>query len=460
VNLDPLLLLVLHLACLAMLAATCLLGVRRRRLYSVFFAAAALYQAVSLFGVAGLTRDYGATVVLRAEIIAISGALLVAAVVLLGERWVPLRRNVDAGPGPFETVVQRPVAYFTTVALSLVLAVGIMARDGSAFMERTWQQARLESGYLDSLAILILFIVFPAVWVATRARRPWLGVALLLVCLMLFVVYGSRAAMLTLPMAVVLDLLARVGRFRIRARTIVLIGAGALGLHVIGRLVRGFGLAGFFALLRGQSLSAAEVFDVLGNIDLSGGEAAIFGYFLFAVAEAPFADIAPLTSVIRWLGIYIPGALFPAAKPVDLTYTLWWHAYSAGVFDIHDSFGELLKVVGAGGGGSLHSLVWGEMWLNGGLPAVPIFAACLGCILLIIEVVYDRVPATVYLLSAPATLIGYVMVARGNSVIGLGYTAYVLPLAMLAYGLTRLGQAIWHGLSNDDRRSRARNESP
>jgi hypothetical protein len=100
------------------------------------------------------------------------------------------------------------------------------------------------------------------------------------------------------------------------------------------------------------------------------------------------------------------------------------------------------------------------MWLNGGLPAVPIFAACLGCILLIIEVVYDRVPATVYLLSAPATLIGYVMVARGNSVIGLGYTAYVLPLAMLAYGLTRLGQAIWYGLSNDDRRSRARNESP
>ena len=197
-------------------------------------------------------------------------------------------------------------------------------------------------------------MAFPAAWIAARSRHAFrLSVLLLLWSLALFVVFGSRAALLTLPMVVALDFFARFGTTRIRVRTVVLVVVAALGLHIVGRIVRGFGLAGLIALVRGQALGADEFQDIFANLDLSGGEAAIFRYFLFVVSAGPFTDVAPLTSVIRWLGMYVPSGLFRARRAgADLTYAVWWHAYSAGVFDSYESFhGEILKVIGAGGGG-------------------------------------------------------------------------------------------------------------
>ena len=85
------------------------------------------------------------------------------------------------------------------------------------------------------------------------------------------------------------------------------------------------------------------------------------------------------------------------------------------------------------------------MWVNGAWPAAPVFAAALAALLLIIDVAYARVPDVAYVLAAPATLIGYVMVARGNSVIGIGYTAYVLPMALVAWALLHGGAIIIRG---------------
>jgi len=435
VSLELLLLAVLHVACLLLQVAMLRFGLRRRRLYTFFFLAVIFYQAVSLLSLPGLVREYGALVLLQAEVIAIVGTAIVSAVIVTGDALVPGRQRSDALAGPLEAVVARPGTYLTIAGGCLALATSLMLRGGLGFAERTWQQSRLDAGYLDSLATFMLFLAFPAAWIAARARHTWLSVLLLLWSLTLFVVFGSRAALLTLPMIVALDYFARFGTTRIRARTVALVVIAALGMHILGRIVRGFGLAGVIALVRGQSLGAAEFQDIFANLDLSGGEAAIFRYFLFVVSAGPFIDVAPLTSVIRWLGMYVPSGLFPGAKPADLTYAVWWHAYSAGIFDSYESFGELLKVIAAGGGGSVHPLVWGEMWVNGAWPAVPVYAGALAALLLIIESAYARVPDVAYVLAAPATLIGYIMVARGNSVIGIGYTAYVLPMALAAWAL-------------------------
>lgn len=444
-NLELLLLVVLHVACLLLQVAMLRFGLRRRRLYTFFFLAVIFYQAVSLLSLAGLVSEHGALLLLQAEMIALVGTAIVSAVVVIGDVLIPVPRRSDAFAGPLEAVVARPGAYLAIASGGLTVATALMLRGGMGFAERTWQQSRLDAGYLDSLATFMLFMAFPAAWIAARSRHAWLSVLLLLWSLALFVVFGSRAALLTLPMVVALDFFARFGTTRIRVRTVVLVVVAALGLHIVGRIVRGFGLAGLIALVRGQALGADEFQDIVANLDLSGGEAAIFRYFLFVVSAGPFTDVAPLTSVIRWLGMYVPSGLFPGAKPADLTYAVWWHAYSAGVFDSYDSFGEILKVIGAGGGGSVHPLVWGEMWVNGAWPAAPVFAAALAALLLIIDGAYARVPDVAYVLAAPATLIGYVMVARGNSVIGIGYTAYVLPMALVAWALLHGGAIIIRG---------------
>lgn len=425
----------LHLACLAGQLAMVRWSLVRGRLYVIFFAAAAFYQAVSLVSLSTMLRDFGTRNVLQAEIIALCGTLLLSAYLVAGDRFLTGRRFAAAGSNPFDAVVARPGAYLAIAGASLIVITAIMVRGGLSFTERTWQEARLDSGILDALATLLLFIVFPASWIAFRASRPIVATLLLICSLVLFVVYGSRAALLTLPMIILFEAMVRYGKTRIRLRSVVMVVTAALALHVAGRIFRGFGLAGLMALVRGESVTGVELLETLSAVDLTGGEAAIFRYFLFVVSAAPFPDVEPLTSVARWIGLYLPGGLMPGFKPVDLTYTIWWHAYAAGVFDSSASFGELLKVIGLGGGGSLHPLVWGEMWANGEWLAIPVFTGGLALILLMIEAIYARLPKVVYVLAAPATLIGYVMVARGNSVIGLGYTAYVLPLAIAGYAL-------------------------
>lgn len=444
-NLELLLLIVLHVACLLVLVAMLRFGLRRRRLYTFFFLAVIFYQTVSLLTLSELLGEYGALLLLQAEMIAFVGTVIVSAVIVTGDVLVPERQRFDNFTGPLDAIVARPGAYLAIAGGCLTVATALMLRGGLGFAERTWVQSRLDANYLDSLATFMLFMAFPAAWVAARSRYAFLSGLLLIWSLTLFVVFGSRAALLTLPMVVVLDVFARFGTTRIRVRTVALVVVAALGLHIVGRIVRGFGLAGVIALVQGQSMSADEWLNVLANLDLSGGEAAIYRYFLFVVSAGPFTDVMSLTSVIRWLGMYVPSSLFAGAKPTDLTYTIWWHAYSAGLFDSYESFGELLKVIGAGGGGSLHPLVWGEMWVNGAWPAIPVFAAALAAVLLIIEGAYVRVPDVAYVLAAPATLIGYVMIARGNSVIGIGYTAYVLPMALVAWVLLLGGSAIVRG---------------
>ena len=436
---------ILHVACLLVQLAMVRWSFVRGRLYGVFFAATAFYQVVSLLSLQALLRDFDARHVLQAEIIALSGTILLAAYVMAGDRLVPSRWLATSGRSPLEIIIARPGVYLAVVGACLVVITAIMARDGLSFTERTWQQARLDSSYLDSLATLLLFIVFPAAWIAFRSSRPVVSALLLISSLVLFVVYGSRAALLTLPMVVVLEAMARHGKTRIRLRWAALVIAAALALHVAGRVFRGFGIAGLMAMMRGESVTGAELLETLATVDLTGGEAAIFRYFLFVVSTAPFPDAEPLTSIARWVGLYLPGGLVPGFKPVDLTYTIWWHAYAAGVFDSSASFDELLKVIGAGGGGSLHPLIWGEMWANGEWLAIPVFTAALALLLLVIEAIFARLPPVVYVLAAPATLIGYVMVARGNSVIGLGYTAYVLPLALVGYGIPIVLRYLFRG---------------
>ena len=78
-NLELLLLVVLHVACLLLQVAMLRFGLRRRRLYTFFFLAVIFYQAVSLLSLAGLVSEYGALLLLQAEMIAFVGTAIASA---------------------------------------------------------------------------------------------------------------------------------------------------------------------------------------------------------------------------------------------------------------------------------------------------------------------------------------------------------------------------------------------
>jgi hypothetical protein len=434
------LLLILHFATLAVQVLAALMGMRRRRLYTIMFAALAVFQLLSLPTLGSLVEEFGLTAVAQAEVLALGGSAVLAVMLYGADRLLP-RSRYDPSVSPLAATAEKPARYYVVVGICLVLIAILMFRRGLSILEVTWQESRLDSTYLEGLATLLQFMAFPAIWVTWKAKHHLVSTLIALVAITLFAVYGSRAALLTFPMAVALDLMFRWEKVRHPVLVTLAFGIAALFLHIVGRYLRGFGIAGLVSMATGGTVSLADLGDAITEVDLSGGEAAIWRYFTFAMSSDHYADIMPLTSVVRWLTIYVPSNLAMGVKPEDVTYTLWWHAFSSGIFDRFESFPEVLKVISQGGYGSLHPLLWGELWVNGGLLVAPIFLVILAALILLIESLYALVPSVLYTLSAPATAVGMMMVARGNSVIGLGYTAYILPIASVLLAVTWFASA-------------------
>jgi hypothetical protein len=195
-------------------------------------------------------------------------------------------------------------------------------------------------------------------------------------------------------------------------------------------------------LINGDVSDFGSLGELLGQTDWTGGEAEIGRYYFFVIRDAPFTDIGSFDSVFRWLTMYVPRFLAPEFKPEDVTYVLWRHAVDNGVFESYASFSRMLDLLSGGGTGSVHPMLWGEMWVNGGWAAIPVFSLILAALCVSIERVLEVVPAVVGALVVPATAVGYLMVARGNSVIGLGYTFYLLPIACAFYVAVKVSRFV------------------
>ena len=139
--------------------------------------------------------------------------------------------------------------------------------------------------------------------------------------------------------------------------------------------------------------------------------------------------------------IYLPRWLAEDFKPVDPTYLLWTHAVNHGVFDGQDYITQIMNVLRQGEAGSVHPLYWGEAWINGGLPALVTMSVLLAFMTVCIDWMFRALPATVATLTAPALAVGYLMVARGNSVIGLGLAAYLIPPALFGYAVLTVAES-------------------
>jgi hypothetical protein len=414
-------------------------ALRRKRLYAFLFGGLLAYQLLTMLRLVPLVDEFGLDVVSIAAALSITGCVSLWLAIWIFERVTQsVATRTDRNP-----ILEGAALWhhYLPLALICLLAIAaVAARRGELILEMNWEEFRSQVTFLDSLATLLQFLVFPAAWVALRAGRKSWAVMFGLVTLITFPVFGSRAALLALPAAIALDLL-RSGFGRARAiRLLWALGLAAVGLHVLGRIVRGLGIGGIYRIASGQTDARDVADEVFENVDFTGGETEISRYFMFALGQAPFPDIDPLVSVRRWLLFYAPQSVFPDLKPEDGIYALWRHAANAGIFDDYPFIERIIELLRFGDSGSIQATLWGELWLNGGWAAIPIAVVVLGFIVVAIERGIERLPSLCAALVAPATAVGYLMVARGNSVIGLGYFFYLFPIGLAistGYGAIR-----------------------
>jgi hypothetical protein len=179
-------------------------------------------------------------------------------------------------------------------------------------------------------------------------------------------------------------------------------------------------------------------------IDVTGGEGNIYRYYYYVVQKSyEHYPYGAWTTAQRLALLYVPARLAPDIKPADITYTLYTDAFDDGIFDDNPYLEKIGMLLEEGQTGSIHPILWGEAYANGGLIAILVVPALLGIILVIIEKYLRGLTPVGAVLIIPLTMVGFLMVARGNSVIGFGYPGYAIPMiAVVAwFGRLRLFQA-------------------
>jgi len=317
-----------------------------------------------------------------------------------------------------------------------ISSLGLLLASRWGNLDLSWSEARSEFGFLVTLAIMLMLVAASGVVTAYRQRKWWFVVAGALAMAVGFVVVGSRAAILTGVAFFVWLSLAEAAGLNGRVRTLLVVGVAAFAVHVGLRFVRSFGLVGLVA-----ALSDGNLIDLFSSSsiaeDISGGEGDIADYLIFAVHSARVHDYGWLTSVVRVLLLWVPSSYLGLPKPMDVTYQLWAEGFSAGLFDEKEGMAVLQQSYMSGLYGSLHPTLFGEVFLAGLWTSLFLSTVFVGIVCVFIDRMLERVNGLCSVLVLGPVLVGMLMIARGNSVIGFGYFFYIAGLVLTVQHLNR-----------------------
>jgi hypothetical protein len=430
--------LLVYLPNAVVLIVASILALQRKRIYGVLWGALLIFHMLSIAQSKSLLAEFGSgTLLLGQALMLLSNSLLFATCFLFESYLltsdVRFRgvRSWLTSPDPTKN------RYLTMIVIVSIAVIGMQVRDGIERLTIGWEDARESASMLDSVAIFLSFIVFPSVWVAIRSKLYFPALLLGLIYLGIFQIIGSRAILLTLLAAAYAELLLSKVSLRRKMVIIVLLGIVGTGMHTASRLTRGHGLFGMIDIV--TSGDATVVIDMLTDFDLSGGEANIYRYYNYVIDtsydEYPYRA---WVTVKRLILLYCPTSWAPDIKPMDITYRLYSDAFADGIFNESAFFERLRITIEGEQAGSIHPTLWGDMYANGGLAGVVIYPVCLGFILVLIERYIRKLsPAGIFLI-VPLTIVGYIMVARGNVVIGFGYLGYTIPMVIVLASISRL----------------------
>jgi hypothetical protein len=415
-----------------------LLGLKGKRIYSVLPGGLFLFHMASLAQFKLLITDFSFSTLLFGQ-----SLMLVANILLLGTCVVfdnILLRDCVRFANMRNWLIPSRYSkrhYLIIMFVVIFVIIALQLRSGIGRISIGWEEARESTNMVDSWAILLSFIVFPCLWVAFRSKFYMLALLLGLLCFSIFQIIGSRAILLTFFAAAYSELLLTDFRLRKKITIMALLALLAFGLHTLSRLTRGLGLVGIIGVIMSGQLT--NIANAIGAIDFSGGESNVYLYYNYVIEKS--YDHYPYHAWItakRLLFLYLPTGWFPDIKPPDITYTFYIDAFSDGIFDASTYYNKLAALIDAGQTGSIHPDLWGDAYANGGIAGILIYPICLGFILVLIERWLRKLSPVGVFMIVPLTIVGYLMIARGNIVIGFGYLGYIIPMALVLAYITRL----------------------
>lgn len=401
-------------------------GLREQRPSSFVSLGLAFYGAVLASSTSALSHEFGAETVASACATFAIGSLLF---IILLRTWQAIL-DPAVGSGRIQRWQDDDLDRYAAVGPAFVAAGLFLVIVDRETLSATWIEARAASSVVTAGATFLLLLGLPSIACALLRRR-WVTAALTAAMgLVASQLTGSRAIVLSAALLGLWLVLSRV-RSRVAFGLLAILGtAAALALQSVLRAFRSLGPEAALAQTRdGTIFQGLQQSFAAGN-DISGGEFAIVRYFVFSVHASGDERYGFLTTVTRFLEMPIPSSL-GIDKPQDVTYTLWGHAVETGFLSESGDSAVLASIYAEGNWGSLHPTLFGETFVSGGWVSLVLSLVVLTLAMATIDAVLSRLPGIASLVLLGAVLAGYMFIARGNSVIGLGFFVYTAPVLWL-----------------------------
>lgn len=396
-------------------------GFRNRRYYSVVFGGLVGYALLGAANVESLSLQFGSDSVEHAAWVFLCGSTVISLTVQILASSLPPVTNFA------NLWIPSVLRAHSNWSFGFIVAALVLLVADRGDLSLNWNEARGDIGSLSVLGTFFFLLGSPGCVTAAYSNRPMRCLLLVLLSSVVFVLSGSRAAVLSALILAFWMIMSRSSGAFGKARILLASGIAAFFIHVVLRQVRGVGVIALAQAYADGNL-VATLFSNTDNVDVSGGESAIAEYFVYSTKVASVHDFGFMTSIVRMLLFPVPHALEFIGKPIDITYRLWQHAYLAGLFDSGEGQDILWNSFLTGSLGSLHPTLFGEYYVAGGWPALVMSSVLMGGVLVLVDRYLGEANPFANLALAGPVMVGYLFIARGNSVIGIGYFFYLAIL--------------------------------
>lgn len=418
---------ILYILNLIVLISGIIYGLIKKRTYSILWLSLLAFHLASIIDFKNLIQNYSTSILVYGQELMLTANIILFLMntsldyLIIQQIWCPKTYITD---GHQEKNMNKYIYFILPL---LIVAIAIHFREGISVLDLSWAEFRETSGVMDSFANMISFISAPVLWMVMRKRNYLIVTIFVLFFLLQAQLSGSRALLLVLGCSILLTLVNSSYSYVKKISIMAFFGIAMFLGHTLFRLIRGISIVGIAVALNAGFQSVS-----IENIDLSGGESKIYSYYYYMLEND--IDEYPYKSAItlKRLGLlYLPTELFPSIKPEDMTYQLWKDWVNADQF-----LSKLFQYIEIPG--SLHPTLWGDAYMNVGLLGIFLYPLLFGFITISIEYFLRTLSSLSFQAIAPIVGVGYMMIGRGNVVIGSGYIGYIIPMVLLIMFILRI----------------------
>ena len=418
---------ILYLLNLIILISGFIHGLIKKRTYSILWLSLLAFHLTSLIDITMLIQYYSISILIYGQVLMLT-ANIILFVLIASLDYLIIQQYLYADNYIYDAHHARNInKYISFILLLFVVSFAIHFREGITVLNLSWEEFRETSGILDSFANMLGFISAPVLWMVMRKRNYVLIAIFVLFFALQVQLSGSRALLLVFGCSILLTLINSKYSYWKRISILSFFGIAMFFTHTSLRLIRGISIVGIAVALNTgfQGIS-------IENIDFSGGESKIYSYYYYMLEND--IDKYPYKSAVtlkRLVLLYLPTNFFQDIKPEDITYQLWKDWVNED--KLLSKLFQYIEIPG-----SLHPALWGDAYMNAGLLGIFLYPLLFGFIAISVEFFLENLSSLGFDAIAPIVGVGYMMIGRGNVVIGSGYIGYIIPMVLLIMFMLRI----------------------